>query len=116
MYEIRLEPIVYIPDAVHAHRLSVKIAYLKKTLKLLEKPSLNCESSFVGLLRICFNSDIISLVLGYGFVQTAFYIRCHDCVADFAEKPNSTFWVDWAREFRQAEKKLQRQYNVPAAK
>ncbi|KAG5635038.1 hypothetical protein H0H81_012634 [Sphagnurus paluster] len=54
----------------------------------------------------------ISLLLDYGPMSTAYYIRCHDCVADFAEAPESQFWVEWTNEIRQAEKKLEQKIQL----
>ncbi|KAH0579578.1 hypothetical protein H2248_002429 [Termitomyces sp. 'cryptogamus'] len=50
------------------------------------------------------------MLLNYGPVATAYYIRCHDCVADYAENPNSPLWIEWARDISQAEKKLEERY------
>ncbi|KAG6887949.1 hypothetical protein C0995_011389 [Termitomyces sp. Mi166 len=51
-----------------------------------------------------------SLLLDYGPIATAYYIRCHDCIADYAENPNSLFWAEWTRDISQAEKKLEKRY------
>ncbi|KAG6884032.1 hypothetical protein C0993_001962 [Termitomyces sp. T159_Od127] len=72
-----------------APKPSARTACLRVTLMLLAKHSQNCTS----------------LLLDYGPVSAAYYIRCHDCIADYAENANSQFWADWDREISQAEKK-----------
>lgn len=51
-----------------------------------------------------------SLLLDYGPVAAAYYIKCHDCIADHTENPNTYFWVEWDKEISQAEKKLHERY------
>ncbi|KAG6887770.1 hypothetical protein C0992_010819 [Termitomyces sp. T32_za158] len=50
------------------------------------------------------------LLLDYGPVPAAYYIRCHDCIADYTENSNTPFWVDWDKEISQAESKLHKRY------
>ncbi|KAF5367362.1 hypothetical protein D9615_010278 [Tricholomella constricta] len=52
------------------------------------------------------------LLLGYGPISSAYFIKCHDCVADFAETPSSPFWLDWAKEISKAELKYEQQNAV----
>ncbi|KAG6853121.1 hypothetical protein C0991_006731 [Blastosporella zonata] len=50
------------------------------------------------------------LLLNHGPSTTAYYIKCHDCIADFAENPDSLFWLDWTRDISQAEKTMEQLY------
>ncbi|KAG6915978.1 hypothetical protein DXG01_009030 [Tephrocybe rancida] len=52
------------------------------------------------------------LLLNHGPSTSAYYIKCHDCIADFAETPDSSFWIEWQNDISRAETKLA-QLNAP---
>lgn len=51
-------------------------------------------------------------LLDYGQKTNAYYIKCHECREDFAEDPQSQFWVEWANEIRRAEEKFEQKYAI----
>jgi SWI/SNF-related matrix-associated actin-dependent regulator of chromatin subfamily A member 5 len=50
-------------------------------------------------------TDIISLLLGYGERSSVYYIRCHECVEEFASDP--AWAAVWEEEFQKIDAKMQ---------
>ncbi|KAG6849128.1 hypothetical protein H0H93_011075 [Arthromyces matolae] len=50
------------------------------------------------------------LLLDFGATTSAYYIKCHDCIADYAENPKTPFWAEWERDIRKAEETLAQRY------
>lgn len=45
------------------------------------------------------------MLLGFGAQATAYYIRCHDCHALWAQDP--TVWQAWEEEMAETQQKLE---------
>ncbi|KAF8063974.1 P-loop containing nucleoside triphosphate hydrolase protein [Lyophyllum atratum] len=54
------------------------------------------------------------LLLDYGASTSAYYIRCHDCIADYSETPDANHWTEWLNDLSLAEKKLEQLYAATA--
>jgi len=101
-------------DVAHALRPSARTVYLAATWTQWVKPYQNCKSSPVNdhgrELRQVWNS----VLLDYGAATSAYYIRCHDCIADYSETPDAQHWTEWLNDLSLAEKKLEQLHAVTA--
>jgi SWI/SNF-related matrix-associated actin-dependent regulator of chromatin subfamily A member 5 len=60
-------------------------------------------------MLVCVNvthaSCVCSTLLGFGAQTTAYYIRCHDCHALWAQDPAA--WTAWEEEMADTQQKLE---------
>ncbi len=101
---ILINHLVSFQDARPVRLHSVKIVYRREisTPLVIRFPS--CMSASYGIISPLTISLSFSLLLGYGFKSTAYYVRCHHCHERFRTDP--LYWHQWQEEMRETEKKL----------